>query len=57
MRNIFLATYESQGTMDRGYTNEEYAEMHFMYVKANDSAFEAARLYQETFPHRRPYRN
>jgi hypothetical protein len=39
--------------MERRYGNEEYADMHFMYGKANGNALEAARLYQEAFPHRR----
>jgi hypothetical protein len=39
--------------MERRYGNEDYADMHFMYVEANGNALEAARLYQETFPHRR----
>jgi hypothetical protein len=36
--------------MERRYGNEEYADMHFMYGKANGNALEAARLYQEAFP-------
>jgi hypothetical protein len=39
--------------MERRYGNEEYADMHSMYGKANGNALEAARLYQEAFPHRR----
>jgi hypothetical protein len=39
--------------MERRYGNEEYADMHFMHGKANGNALEAARLYQEAFPHRR----
>jgi hypothetical protein len=39
--------------MERRYGNEEYADMHFMYGTANGNALEAARLYQEAFPHRR----
>jgi hypothetical protein len=39
--------------MERRYGNEEYADMHFMYGKANGNALEAARLYQEAFPHQR----
>jgi aminoglycoside/choline kinase family phosphotransferase len=39
--------------MERRYGNEEYADMHFMCGKANGNALEAARLYQEAFPHRR----
>lgn len=35
------------------YSNEEYADMHFMYGRANGNAREAARLYQETYPGRR----
>jgi hypothetical protein len=38
--------------MERRYGNEEYVDMHFMYGKANGNALEAARLYQEAFPHR-----
>ena len=52
-RTGLAISYESKGTMDRGYTNEEYADMHFMYGKANGSALEAARLYEEAFPRRR----
>jgi hypothetical protein len=36
--------------MERRYGNEEYADMHFMYGKANGNALEAASLYQEAFP-------
>jgi hypothetical protein len=39
--------------MERRYGKEEYADMHFMYGKANGNALEAARLYREAFPHRR----
>lgn len=35
------------------YSNKEYADIHFMFGKANGDAFEAARLYQEAFPHRK----
>jgi hypothetical protein len=36
--------------MERRYGNEGYADMHFMYGKANGNALEAVRLYQEAFP-------
>jgi hypothetical protein len=39
--------------MERRYGNEGYADMHFMYGKANGNALEAARLYQEALPLRR----
>lgn len=35
------------------YANIEYADMHFMYGKANGNASEAARMYQDEFPARR----
>jgi hypothetical protein len=35
------------------YTFAEMVDIHFFYVPANDSAHEARRLYQETFPNSR----
>ena len=35
------------------YTFAEMAKIHFFYGRANGSAHEARRLYQETFPKRR----
>ena len=34
------------------YSNEEMAEMHFMYGRANGNAYEACRLYAEAYPNR-----
>ncbi|KAJ4446329.1 hypothetical protein ANN_13024 [Periplaneta americana] len=45
------------------YSNQEQAEVHFMYGKADDNAALARRLYQERCPDRlidqnqRPFRN
>jgi hypothetical protein len=36
-----------------GYTNEEYADMHLMYGRAQGNTHEARRLYGEWFPGRR----
>ena len=35
------------------YTFAEMADIHFFYGRANGNAYEARRLYQETFPNRR----
>ena len=35
------------------YTFAEMADIHFFYGRANGSAHEARRLYQETHPNRR----
>ena len=35
------------------YSNEEYADMHFMYGRAEGNALEAARLYRQQYPVRR----
>ena len=37
----------------KDYTFSEMADIHFFYGRANGSAHEARRLYQETFPNRR----
>ena len=35
------------------FTNQEFADMHFMYGRANGNAAEAARLYTVSYPNRR----
>ena len=37
----------------KDYTFAEMADIHFFYIRANSSAHETRRLYQETFPNRR----
>ncbi|EZA52910.1 hypothetical protein X777_07655 [Ooceraea biroi] len=39
--------------MSAYYSNDETADMHFMYGSANGSALAARRLYMEKFPNRR----
>ena len=34
------------------YSNEEYADMHFCYGRANGNALGAQRLYAEMYPNR-----
>lgn len=35
------------------YTNNEYADMHLLYGRANCNALRAKRLYAQKYPHRR----